>query len=113
MHNPRCLCGAPLRDRYPNSRCRRCHAEYMRTYRRLNPLVGEAKYRARARAYARTYLKRGLLTRKPCERCGEEDAPQMHHADYSKPLQVIWLCELCHENHHSYQRRGIVTPKLY
>jgi hypothetical protein len=44
-------------------------------------------------------LRRGLLHRSPCERCGacKVDA---HHEDYAKPLEVTWLCRACHKQRH-------------
>ena len=53
-----------------------------------------------ARSYANVYLRRGLIERKPCERCGSENS-QMHHEDYSKPLAVEWLCRKCHLAEHA------------
>jgi hypothetical protein len=41
----------------------------------------------------------GRLDRQPCEACGAEPA-QGHHDDYSKPLEVRWLCPPCHANEH-------------
>lgn len=35
----------------------------------------------------------------PCIICGE-NADEAHHFDYSKPLDVIWLCELHHKEIH-------------
>lgn len=36
-----------------------------------------------------------------CERCGALDARlDGHHHDYSKPLDVEWLCRECHMAHH-------------
>ena len=40
---------------------------------------------------------RGLL--KPperCQRCQREGKLQAHHGDYSRPLDVEWLCLACH-----------------
>lgn len=54
--------------------------------------------KANARAYANVYQRRGKLVPKPCEVCGDE--AQKHHEDYSKPLQVMWLCRGCHVEHH-------------
>jgi hypothetical protein len=45
-------------------------------------------------ATSRAILK-GTLVRQPCEVCGNEKS-EAHHDDYSKPLDVRWLCS----NHH-------------
>lgn len=37
----------------------------------------------------------GAITRTDCHLCGGKDA-EMHHHDYSKPLDVNWLCKSCH-----------------
>jgi hypothetical protein len=39
------------------------------------------------------------LERQSCSVCGKERA-QAHHEDYSKPLDVIWLCPLHHSQRH-------------
>ncbi len=31
-----------------------------------------------------------------CERCKENLATEKHHPDYSKPLEIIFLCKNCH-----------------
>jgi hypothetical protein len=36
-------------------------------------------------------IRDGRLHRRPCEVCGHEDT-QAHHDDYSKPLEVRWMC---------------------
>lgn len=51
-----------------------------------------------ARAYAHVYLYRGKIDRLLCEVCGED--AEMHHPDYSKPLEVIWLCRAHHKELH-------------
>lgn len=50
-------------------------------------------------AYA---VRTGKLTRPTeCEDCGKECKPQgHHHLGYDKPLEVVWLCQSCHNTRH-------------
>lgn len=42
----------------------------------------------------------GRLVRQPCEICGS--TAQAHHDDYSKPLDVRWLCSTHHAEWHKH-----------
>ena len=52
------------------------------------------------RHYARTIIynlvKQGKIKRLPCEVCSKEKS-EAHHPDYSKPLEVRWLCKKHHK----------------
>lgn len=48
-------------------------------------------------------IRDGRLERKPCEVCGVK--AQAHHFDYSRPLDVIWLCSAHHSAYHVIERR--------
>ena len=52
----------------------------------------------RKAAYAAMYAVRtGKLIRPDrCSVCDKTCVPQGHHPDYSKPLEVIWVCHNCH-----------------
>ena len=71
-------------------------AENQRKYRQ------DAKLRPRheARWLTNRAVKSGKLVRQPCEVCGVEPA-EAHHDDYSKPLDVRWLCKSHHAAIHS------------
>jgi hypothetical protein len=45
-------------------------------------------------------IRDGRLKRLPCRDCGDPKTDG-HHEDYSKPLEVIWLCRQCHHNEHA------------
>jgi hypothetical protein len=60
------------------------------------------KWSARARLeYA---VNRGLVSKKPCEVCGAEKS-EGHHPDYSRPLDVRWLCKRHHFAVHGKEAR--------
>lgn len=44
------------------------------------------------------------LKKRPCEICGDNKV-QAHHEDYSKPLEVRWLCIKHHNERHVELRR--------
>ena len=43
----------------------------------------------------------GIIMPCPCEVCGTMDHIVAHHDDYSKPLEVRWLCRGHHKKHHT------------
>jgi uncharacterized protein (DUF983 family) len=46
-------------------------------------------------------LRDGKITKPPkCERCSRDYGLHAHHDDYSKPLEVMWLCAPCHGERH-------------
>ena len=55
--------------------------------------------RAEARSSVHKATKLGKLQKKPCEVCGDTET-QAHHTDYSKPLDVQWLCWTHHMEAH-------------
>lgn len=99
-------CRGP-RDRGRQRTCRACHARYMRQNRKRWPeLDAESKRRSIARSYARVYLARGKIQRGRCV-CGARRNLVMHHNDYSRPLEVSWLCaSTCHRELHRYYRQN-------
>ncbi|CAL9963055.1 endonuclease [Vibrio phage D85] len=50
-------------------------------------------------------IRDGHLIKKPCEVCGS-DVVNAHHCDYSKPLDVTWLCDKHHHEWHAENGEG-------
>lgn len=57
------------------------------------------RIKIRARTLFRYHVSKGNIVRMPCRDCGATEV-QGHHPDYSKPLDVIWLCSTHHAEEH-------------
>jgi hypothetical protein len=58
-----------------------------------------AQHRKNVRAAVTTAIAARLLTRpSQCSACHSTGTIEGHHDDYSKPLEVQWLCKRCHAN---------------
>lgn len=90
------------------SECRDCKRQYRQANRdRLMVAQVARNERKRAeiapkrKAWNAVYyaVRTGKLERPDhCEECGREDGNiQAHHYDYSKPFDVVWVCQWCHD----------------
>ena len=100
---PRLLCKCMQWAAPGQKLCRECKNAYVREWRKTHPLTPEQRKKDNARSYARQYMLRGHLEPEPCIACGTENA-QMHHEDYDRPLDVIWLCGTDHRWLHNFYR---------
>lgn len=90
--------------------CRPCNTERLRAYRqtlvgKLNTRKASAKadknnpLKRNARVKLLYHVKRGHINRPShCSQCLMSCIPEGHHTDYTKPLDVVWLCRTCHVN---------------
>ena len=71
----------------------------IRAYRKSNP----------EKALAHLILNRNISSSNDrptvCSKCDAAGMVDGHHSDYSKPLDVIWLCRSCHMRLHSEIRK--------
>jgi hypothetical protein len=101
-----CSCGNIAR---PNQRnCLGCHAIAQRNYRRNRTVTHDQHAKELARSKAGVKYRRGNIKKSPCRDCGSEMS-QMHHEDYSKPYDVVWMCRGCHLKVHAVEHRQAVT----
>lgn len=93
-------------------------AESKSRYRENNPQHiielerrGKDRHKYLARIKAQKAVKSGKLCRQPCEVCGQFSPIHAHHEDYSKPMDVVWLCPLHHSERHraiEAERKGVL-----
>jgi len=79
-------------EREKTAKRKEFRVEQLRRHRANNPQKDRAR---RILMYA---VRTGKIKREPCK-CGDSKS-QGHHEDYSKPLEVIWLCDKHHKELH-------------
>lgn len=65
--------------------------EYFRLYKKTRDPI-----KVKARYLVDLARKSNTLVKLPCSICGGTNHIEAHHEDYSKPLEVIWLCPKHH-----------------
>lgn len=68
----------------------------------------DASVKLAAQKAVRAAVRAGTLVRQPCEVCGSTVRVAGHHDDYSKPLEVRWLCARDHFIHHLNERKEAI-----
>ena len=87
---------------YDRQRGSRQTDEYRARYKRENPI----KYGARTMV-SNAVRDGKIIKPEGCEECGEICHLHGHHDDYSKPLEVRWLCPPCHFAWHGEHGEGL------
>lgn len=91
--------------------CRECHNEAVRRCNQGRQLSADERAKKNCRSRSHKALRRGKLIPQPCEKCGSAIV-EMHHEDYSKPLDVKWLCKECHVDLHTQRNRQEALKEL-
>ncbi len=72
-------------------------------YLRVKAYIAANPEKRKAHVKIKYAIRAGKIRRSPCVECSEPKS-HAHHTDYSKPLQVIWLCAICHKRKHQLER---------
>lgn len=83
-----------VRD-YDRQRGNRQTTEAVRDYRAAHPDA------YRAHNAVNNAVRDGRLKKEPCLFCSNPKV-HGHHRDYSRPLEIVWLCARCHHRLHAY-----------
>ena len=88
------------RERFKNNKERRvATAKRSELARKKDPIAYRARY-ALSNAVRDGRIKKA----EKCTVCGQTVRLHGHHDDYSKPLDVVWLCAKCHHGRHANER---------
>jgi transcription elongation factor Elf1 len=90
--------------------CKICKNAYQKQYqksvagKRVQVLADQVRkekfaHKRSARSKTFTAIKNGTIQVLPCLICG--DKAEAHHHDYSRPLDVMWLCKTHHRETHN------------
>lgn len=84
---------------------RRARIDYYRAYDQAkgsrSKLVPGRRRNQAAHSAVSYAVRTGKISKpKCCSNCGADTHLHAHHDDYSKHLQVVWLCVPCHKDRH-------------
>lgn len=74
---------------------KKCHAAGLVRYRKSISTGISKEERRRVYSQVARALSTGLIVKRPCEICDCKSV-EAHHNDYSKPMEITWLCKLHH-----------------
>ncbi len=113
----RCLETKPLEDFYkrnkgsgvyPYTICKKCWVKRCEESRKNFGHYSSTKRKARDKVRSAVY--QGKIKRLPCEKCGDPNS-EAHHEDYSKPLEVVFLCKKHHNELHRSKTSNVITTQ--
>lgn len=110
-----CRLQQPLTNIKELARRRFCDRAYYQRNAKGISMNNKQTYPARrlanvAKSLVRQAILHGKLKIMPCEVCGKIEHVHAHHEDYSKPLEVRWLCRSHHRQLHT--NRFVLLPAL-
>jgi hypothetical protein len=94
----KCRCGNEFAS-YSNYQCVDCYRK-SRQEKKNDPMFKEAMLKEMARLMTRNCVKMGILIKGNCKICNTNVNVEAHHEDYTKPLDIIWLCRKHHRELH-------------
>jgi hypothetical protein len=94
----KCRCGNEFAS-FSGYQCIDCYRK-CRENKKQDPKYKDQSFKENVRSFTRRCIKTGILIRESCRICGTNENIEAHHEDYSKPLDIIWLCRNHHREHH-------------
>lgn len=74
------------------------HSKHVKKWRELNP------DKVKAHMAINNAVRNNRIKKLPCMLCGNPEV-QAHHTDYTKRLDVQWLCSKCHSEKHNTNKK--------
>lgn len=90
-------------------RTRKYYANHKKSFREMvYKSMAKHKDHTNCRQKSHYLVKKGVLVKpSACSHCkNSRKHVQMHHPDYTKPEQVMWLCSGCHADQHKKEKQS-------
>ena len=99
----------PRRHDGKDSVCKKCRIEKVKYKWKRKNRIAQICYRQKypdryeTSKIVASARRLGKMIPQPCAKCNSTKNIDGHHLDYSKPLEVIWLCRQCHKDLHAHR----------